>query len=286
MKHVHNFDDWILNEGLGSLMKSFFGKLSNDISRPVKDGIVKIQKAIDTKTGEIKTKDLLSQIDASLDSISKSTQEKLDKAEEEKDFKSAMKNFLSNLKALFVAANIPLEGLVKDPNKFDMGSWSKNENFSIEGTSINEKFFIGDMEKSFVDLIKVEDPAKFETALDEFVDDWTQSYGREYAWDKEANMEKVKKSFVDFSTTLLDSFKKKLAKLSAEDLTKVVTAGSKKPESDKGIDLKAAKEVETSDGKKQFLKALEELTGEETMLKIPGKTQGTYDIVIKGVKIK
>lgn len=189
MKHVKLFEGFLqkeeeLNElfGIGKLASALFKKMSNDISIPIKNKIADIQKTIDAKTGEIKVKDLSKQLTASLEVITKDAEEKIDKAEDSKGFVSLMKEFINNIKSVFIAAKVPLEGMVSDPTKYvRRGGWG------ISGTNEGLEFrlnegYLGDLDEDFIALLKIEDPAKYEKALDEFAVDFAEKKGQKSAF--------------------------------------------------------------------------------------------------------
>lgn len=297
MSHISKFDEWNsaneseLNEifGLGKLVKNFIQKQATNLSNPIKNKVKEISKAIGDKASELSTENLKKNINSALDEISKELEDEMNKAKNEEDVKSAMKNFITNIKVIFVSSNIPLEGMVKDPDRWG----DLPESLSVDESFLNERFdsFLGDMTKDFIATL-ISKPEEFDKKLDEFVEDFYNSKTSIFG-EPGANLQDGKTKFIKFSEGLISNFKKKLDGLGEDKLKQIVVGKGKNPTGDyyewfrnfrKTVTSEGAEEVKTEDGKKQILDSVSKAVKDgSTMMKI--KKGEKAMIIISDVEI-
>ena len=296
---MKSFNDFVkekeLNEfwGLGDLFKSFL----SSFSEPVKQKIESISKSLD-HSGKIKDaieykKTLIS----SFDSVVQDSKADIKSAEKSDDVKNALKDFFMGIKGVFVAAKLPLMGIlaakppVAEPKTEEPVATS--ESFVNEGIFTAKPIMASDETRgAFTKMMNSSDGKQFDTNYSTFFKAWASEF--------ENDVEKVKSASTDVIDKLMKALSTKVDAYSPDKLKALVELQSKSKEplsadavsnaksdsnsTDAGpIDLTKAEKVKTSGGKDQLLKAAEK-SGLK-MEKIPGKEEGTYDLIIRGVKV-
>lgn len=282
MGNIQNFEDWKnasnLDEGLGSLIKSFFKSLS----APVKKKLDIVTKNINTKTGEVlNSKTLGNDLLSTFKEIANDKKADLKGVDSMDDVKVALKDFIKEIKTVFVAAKVPFTAMV--------------ESEEVEYTeSLNE-----DLKADFSMIMKDTQMSEedFDEYLDTFLDDWIEKNGG----GDEASASKAASKFID---TMMTTFEKKLKafgpnrlkklieltmkdpKAKKEDIQKIINSDDDGGEEEKpGTEIiEDSETVQTPEGKKQFAQAIMDDSSELTFFKYKNE-DGTFDVIVKNVKI-
>jgi len=280
MKNIDNFESWKnklnessddeLNEflGLGKLVKSFFKSLTG----PVQKKVQLITKNIDDKTGKVKdSKALVNELVLSFKLIADDKKADLKGTDGPEDVKKILKEFITEVKAVFAAARVPFNAMVE------------SEELDYED-SLNE-----DLKSDFVVIMTKSSPEDFETYLDMFLDDWIKEKDQ-------GDLKELEKESIKFIDTMMKTFETKIKNFGPQRLQSLITLVTKdenpKKEDIKKIlsekpsteDSSTETEVKTDDGKDQFFNAIKDNYKSLEMDKVENE-DGSFDILIKGVKI-
>lgn len=271
MQKIDNFSSWNqkgyeeINEffGLGKLLKSFFRSLSE----PVKKRIDLITKNIDSKTGAVKNStELSNELYNSFKSISDDKQADLKNVDNLDDIKKILKEFITEVKAVFVASRVPFTAMVEN-NQTDFYE------------SLNE-----DLKQDFSMIMKDTTEKEFDEYLDIFLTDWLEK--------NNGNVKQVSSKASKFIETMMETFKKKIKFFGPDRLEKLILLSNNKdikPQDVQKIlndESSSESEVETSEGKKQFLDAISSnLTkGKISVFKLKNE-DGSFNITFKNVEL-
>ncbi len=279
MKNLQTFETWgkihnnELNEifGIGNLIKSWL----KNLSEPVKKKIDVMAQNIDKETGKIiDYKDHINNLISTFKNIAQDKKADLKDVDDIRTVKDIMKEFLTDIRAVFVAARIPFMSMIDE---------STNLNYY---EVLNE-----DLKLEFSNTMTLASPENFEKSLNAWIDKWIDKHGKN-------NLKNVEKQATDFIGNMMTAFEKKIRSFSSERLEKLVDLSNsnkeKSPKNEEIIEIlkdttekeKVGKEkmVKTIDGKKQFISAIQSNLEDLEMFKTIN-SDGTYDITIKDIEL-
>ena len=158
--------------------------------------------------------------------------------------------------------------------------------------SDDEDIFEG-LKNEFSEIMNIEHPEEFDEQISDFIDEWVEQ-------NDTGNIKELENHAIYFVKSLMKSFKRKISEFGKERLEALIALSSKdkKPTDTEvqtimgsktktlGATLKGGRKVISLRAKKIISEAVKKAIEEEaTMYKVPGKIQGTYDIIIKNVTI-
>jgi hypothetical protein len=271
---IENFEKWKavresesneeLNEifGLSKLFKSFFKSLSE----PMKKKVELLTKNIDNKTGKVKdAKELVNDLVSTFKSIADDKKADLKGMDTPEDIKTVIKEFILEIKAVFAASRVPYSAMIESE-------------INEEDSALNE-----DLKSDFIDVMKSDD-SDFEEMLEMWLDDWASSNGGD-------DVKSLEKAAIKMIDTMMKTFQKKIEGFGTERLEKLIALTSKntnpkKSEIDSILKAKkdASKEVETPEGKQEFLDTIKDELKNIEVLKTKN-ADGSYDVTFKSVKL-
>ena len=318
MIKVSKFEEWNnVNEseelyeflGLGKLVKAFV----KSFSEPFRKKIEVLTKSIEDKTGKVKdATQLSSDLISTFKEISDDKKADLKGADDVDAIKDLLKDFIKEVKTVFSAAKVPYAAMLEseelDEDFFDLLNEKKKNKVKKpldqkpadkpldspekeepkEPTKPAQNF-----KEDFKNLMTKVKTENFEDELSKFIDAWVESKGDD--------LKKLKSEAEKLITTMMDTFKKKVKSFGSARLEKLVALTIKNPdpkaEEVKSImDEKPEKDedeeedgdrVETKDGQQEFIKAIENASDDRELKMYKTKnTDGSYDLTIKGIKLK
>lgn len=307
---IKNFKDWQLNEnsqdeqlneflGLGKLLKAFFKSLSE----PVRKKVEIISKNIDDKTGKIKdSKTLMNDLLGTFKTIADDKKADLKGVDDVDTFKDIMKEFMTEIKAVFSAARIPFSAIAESEiEEFDefvdiITEEELNEKKSRKQRKEEKAAQTGqkpaapkptNKNVTLAEVMTKTSPEEFDSQVDSFLDTWIEKNGGN------KDVKKLETEGTKLIDTMMKKFETKIKEFGPERIQKLIKLATKNPEPKKEEIKQALEEkpedklegtpVETDAGKQQIMKAVEKaLKDGNEMLKI--KDGDAWNIVIKGVQ--
>lgn len=294
---IQKFEDWKnekphqLNEGFFDFLKSIFASLSE----PVKKKVEIITDRIDKKTGRVNdAKQLAEDLLSTFKLIADDKKADLKGETEWKEIQKVLKEFIIEIKAVFVAAKVPFRSMVLesiDIMEEDEINEKKNQKDPEDQNSDGNDHDHKDIEQKakalteeFTELMTSTMKQKdFEKALDKFLSDWIDvKFGK--------NLVKEASKFID---NLLATFKKKIQYFGPERLQSLIELSTKNPNAKKADIEKALKAVQKTAGVKKvtsdeyrekYLEAIKKNSDTLVMTMMKNK-DGSHDITFKNVKI-
>ena len=279
-KYVKTFEayyasDREINEifGLGKLLKSLYGK----VTEPVKKKIELFSKNIDSKTGEVTdAKELANDLTSTFKEIADDKKADLRGVDSVDTVKKVLKEFFTDIKAVFSAARVPFSSMLQDVKP------------------VKESFLNEGLQEDFSAMMSLSDSDAFEKGLDPFVDAWVEKNGGN-------DTKKLEAAATKFIDTMMGTFEKKISAFGTKRLKSLIALMTKNPTakaedvkkviSEEGenveIDMNDGEEVETDKGKKQILDAIGKSVKDGTgvILKFPNPDDATtHNIMVTNVK--
>lgn len=270
---VQNFESWSssqteeVNElfGLGKLFKSLFASFSE----PLRKKVDLISKNVDSKTGKVRdAKELSNDLVNTFKIIADDKKADLKGGMQKEEIIKIVKEFITEVKAVFSASRVPFAAMVESLD-------------AEEAEALME-----DIKQDFHLVMTTDDEKEYEKYLDMWLDDWVKQSG-----DDPKTLEKAAVKLID---TMITTFKKKVENFGPERLKKLIAMTEKNPDPKKEdikkvLDEKPAEkgegeEVETEQGKEQFLAAIKKDLDTLDVEKIK-HDDGSFDVVFKGVKL-